>query len=220
MSLKPLFFPKLTRQKYYPSYRYYRDYRDFIRKDSQYRCVYCDIHENEINRDLNMRDDKMTLDHFRPKSLFAHLENNPHNLVLACQDCNHHKSDDFPAYGRPDNCSIDGVDGYVDPFEVDRSDYFSVDANGVLKGRKHPADYMIRVLLLNGPYKRKIRKRRIQIQDSFEMLDDFFEKEIELINTNLSIAVDADKASCAEKLLSLQVMKTLLLSIQQMVELY
>jgi uncharacterized protein (TIGR02646 family) len=220
MPPKPLFFPRLTRQSSYPSYTQYREYRGHIRKDSQYRCVYCDVHENEINRDSNTRDEKMTIDHFRPKSSFRHLENDPNNLVLACQNCNFQKRDDFPAFGRPDGNSIDGVHGYIDPFSDDRNNYFEVESNGRLIAKKHPADYMIRVLLLNGPHKLKVRKRRFQLQDNFEILDQFFEKEKAYIDMKLLSANQIEKVNLSQKLITLQMMKTLLIIIQDMVDLY
>lgn len=220
MPIKSLFFPNLVRQAHYPTYRQYRDYRDYVRSDSGYRCVYCDIHENELNRDSRTRNDKMTLDHFRPKSLFPHLEINPHNLVLACQDCNHNKHDDFPAYGRPDGSSVDGVAGYIDPFETNRNDYFSVNHDGELTAKQHPADYMIRVLLLNGIYKKKIRRRRIQLAENCALLEGFFDSEINALTDFISKSSEEEQKALTERMISLQTMKALLLSIQQLVELY
>lgn len=220
MPIQNLFFPTLTRQAYYPNYGHYSAYKDYVREDSQYRCVYCDVHENELNRDINTRYEKMSIDHFRPKSLYPHLERNPHNLVLACQDCNHNKQDDFPAFGRPDGNSVDGVAGYVDPFGVNRNNYFEINHEGELIAKQHPADYMIRVLILNGVYKKKVRKRRIQLMENCELLDEFFKSEIDKLENMISNANEDQKKAMNEKLLNLQTMKVLLLSIRQLVELY
>lgn len=220
MPVQNLFFPSLTRQAHYPSYRQYGAYKDHVREDSRYRCIYCDVHENELNRDINTRNEKMTIDHFRPKSLYPHLEISPHNLVLACQDCNHNKQDDFPGFGRPDGSSVDGVAGYVDPFAVNRNDYFDVNHDGELIAKQHPADYMIRVLILNGTYKKKVRKRRIQLTENCELLEEFFNSEIEMLENTILISSEEQKEALNEQRINLQTMKTLLLSIQQLVELY
>jgi hypothetical protein len=37
---------------------------------------------------------------------------------------------------------------------------------------------MIRVLLLNGAHKKKIRKRRIQLKENYEVLENYFNLEI------------------------------------------
>lgn len=218
--MQNLFFPRLTRRVHYPNYRYYRDYRDYVREDSCYRCVYCDVHENELSRDIDTRDHKMTIDHFRPKSLFPHLEVNPHNLVLACQDCNHNKQDDFPAYGRADGCSVDGVAGYIDPFVEDRNEYFDVNQDGELIGKKHPADYMIRILLLNGIYKKKIRKRRIQLRENCRTLEEYLDSEVDVLTEAILSNGSEQLSALNEKMLTLQTMKALLFSIEELIELY
>lgn len=182
--------PKLTRRKKYPKKKRYNKYRNEIREDSQYRCVYCDIHELEMWHHTETRDQRMTLDHFRPKSLYTSLEHDPTNLVLACPTCNKKKSDDWPAYGKPHGGSIDGSAGYVDPFSHDRKDYFEIQSNGELKAKKPPANYMIRVLLLNRPSMKRIRYRRIQLHQNLVALERYFANELLRIENELRTKED------------------------------
>src|SRR6266478_6822060 len=97
------FFPLLKRRDPYEKkdtgeYYHYTHYRVVIAEDCQGRCVYCDVHEDEIGgREC------MELDHFRPYSIteFNHLEHNPLNLHHSCRRCNLLKSNHWPATGTP-----------------------------------------------------------------------------------------------------------------------
>jgi len=157
-----LFFPLLTRRPNYPLnnlggyYSDYNKYRQHIRQDCKGRCVYCDSHENE-----NGGAENMNLDHFRPKSLprFAPLSNKPENLVWACGGCNRLKGNHWPD-GNLDAAVIGDV-GFIDPFESNYKEYFSIDSSGNLIPKKAPATYMLGLLVLNRPSKRKIRELRL-----------------------------------------------------------
>lgn len=215
-----IYFPKLSRRKSYPKYTKYGKYRIEIREDSQYRCVYCDIHELEFGFDKETRDQRMTLDHFRPKSLFSSLENDPENLVLSCQTCNGKKGDDWPAYGRTG--TLDKTAGYVDVFLDNRLDYFEVQIDGSLKPLKPPAQYMIRVLMLNRPAVKRIRKRRRQLYESVLALENFFDKEIKDIEKLLgSTNFDPQQErNLNKKLANLKTMRLTLDAIDAMIKLY
>lgn len=107
----------------------------------------------------------MELDHLRPKSanFFPHLKDEPTNLVLACRSCNGKKRDDWPAGTQCTETHKDGI-GYIDPFQVNRTSYFTVDENGILNAIQNPANYMIEQLALNRPFAIAIRSRRIMRQ--------------------------------------------------------
>jgi uncharacterized protein (TIGR02646 family) len=180
MSTKPLFFPRLRRRSKYSRQMKYNQYRAEIREDCRFRCVYCDTHEAEL------RDERMELDHFRPKSLFRHLEVVPENLVLSCPVCNRKKDDDWPAYGKPNDPCIDGKSGYIDPFAEDRSEYFDILNDGSLKPIKHPAEYMIRTLFLNRPNAKSIRRKRRLIYQYMYEIYAFFDREITRLEFELS----------------------------------
>jgi hypothetical protein len=173
-----LFFPLLTRRFSYPLnhngeyYSDYKKYRQHIRQDCKCRCVYCDSHENE-----NGGAENMNLDHFRPKSLprFVHLSNKPDNLVWACGGCNRLKGNHWPDENL--DSAVIGDIGFIDPFESNYKEYFSVDSNGNLVPRKAPATYMLGLLVLNRPTKSKIRELRLvkfqligQIQEQIDKL--------------------------------------------------
>lgn len=155
------FFPLLKRQVEYPknadgSSLGYAGYREYIAVDCQRRCVYCDVAEDEVGGAESMH-----LDHFRPRSLpeFEHLANDPLNLHYACARCNLWKSNKWPAQGT--QYTHDGINGFVDPFSDDRSEYFSVKPDGQIETLKPPASYLVKVLHLEREFLRKVRERRL-----------------------------------------------------------
>lgn len=162
MQNESLFFPLLSRRKQYTKTRngrYYADYTMYkqeIREDCLGRCVYCDSHENETGGA-----ESMDLDHFRPKKYaeFAHLTNDPHNLLWACRGCNRLKGPHWPALGTPHTAK--GKEGFIDPFAHNRLDYLKVLLSGDLVAIKPPADYQIKLLSLNRPSKTRLRELRL-----------------------------------------------------------
>ncbi len=164
MAHDPFSFPPIARRQNYIKtqkgtyYANYQKYKQEIREDCLGRCVYCDSHENETGGQESMQ-----LDHFRPQMYpeFDHLKNDPNNLVWACGGCNRLKYLHWPALGTPD--TVNGVEGFIDPFQDNRREYFDVLPNGKLRPLKPPAEYKIRILALNRPIKRRIREFR-QIQ--------------------------------------------------------
>jgi hypothetical protein len=160
MPNRPVFFPRLERRNNYHvkrngEYYEYHEYRQEIREDCLGRCVYCDAHENECGGSESIH-----LDHFRPQKYkeHAHLVNNPNNLVWCCSGCNRLKSDDWPALGMDD--SIVGHVGYIDPFGVDRLEYFRVLDDGKLEALKPPAQYMYIQLALDRQSRKRLRELR------------------------------------------------------------
>ena len=154
-----LFFPKLRRRKQYRTnrdgeyYASYREYRQEIRQDCLGRCVYCDCHENEMRGQTVME-----IDHFRPRGNVPELANNPHNLVWSCASCNSNKSNHWPALGTND--TFVGNEGFIDPFEENRSDYFKVRSDGSIIPLKPPAEYIKTLLLLNRSTPKDRRRSR------------------------------------------------------------
>jgi len=175
MPRKTEHLPRLQRRPKYIKHKRVSGYRVEIREDCKCRCVYCDIHDQEAG---GM--EFMTIDHFRPISLYDDLEFCPMNFVWACGPCNQSKGDDWPAYGLPDNATVDGKAGYLDPFKVDRKDYFDVASDGRFIALKPPAKYMIDTLELNRPLLRTIRRRREVVPDSLLALREYFSGEIRL----------------------------------------
>lgn len=154
MANRKLYFPQLLRRHTYSRFSRYKQYKHEIREDCQGRCVYCDLHENELGG-LEF----MSLDHFRPQTLYAKLKNNPTNLVWSCRLCNENKGNIWPACGTPDTYVATG--GFVDPFTEDMHEYFDVSADGKLIPLKNPAHFMIRILKLNrdGACRKRMKRR-------------------------------------------------------------
>ena len=165
-----LFFPKLKRREQYHTnkdgkyHANYREYRQEIRQDCLGRCVYCDLHENEMRGQTVME-----IDHFRPRGKFPELVNNPHNLVWSCASCNRQKLDHWPALGTND--TFVGNEGFIDPFEEHRSDYFKVRSDGSIIPLKPPAEYMEKLLVLNDSTPQTKRKLRYQAHKLIPMLE-------------------------------------------------
>lgn len=139
------------------SYEYYREhFRDEIAEQCEFRCVYCDSHDLEVGGR-----DAMELDHFRPWSIpaFAHLKDDPSNLHHACGRCNRLKSANWPSTSATE--PHDGLVGFIDPFADDRRLYFTVNGDGSLTCKRHPASYLARLLQLDRPLLRLLRVRRI-----------------------------------------------------------
>lgn len=163
MGVEPLFFPRLSRRGKYSKTekgRYYADYgmyRKEIREDCLGRCVYCDIHENETGGA-----ESMELDHFRPKKYaeFAHLINDPHNLVWACRGCNRFKGPNWPAIGTQGS-KINTGEGFIDPFAENRLDYLKVLPGGKIVSIKPPGEYEIKLLVLNRVARKRMRELRL-----------------------------------------------------------
>ena len=165
-----LFFSKLRRREQYRTkrdgkyYANYQEYRQEIRQDCLGHCVYCDCHENELSGQIGMR-----IDHFRPKEKFPMLVNDPYNLVWSCDFCNSNKSNHWPALGTND--AFVGNEGFIDPFEENRLDYFKVQSDGSIIPLKPPAGYIVEQLLLNyitPKTKRQLRYRAHQLIPTLE----------------------------------------------------
>ncbi len=171
MSYKLLYFPKLTRRSKYISHNNYKDYRDEIRVDCKGRCVYCDIHENELGGP-----EYMTLDHFRPKDTHRHLECDPTNLMWACSKCNGYKRNTWPAIATPH--TVVGKRGFIDPFMENMSDYFDISPDGRLIALKVPAEFIIKTLKLNRTGARKTREKRNKTYESRQKTEAFFVQSI------------------------------------------
>lgn len=189
-------FPILQRRAQYKrgkKYRYFA-YREAIREDCQNRCVYCDSHEDEIGGDGMFH-----LDHFRPRKYFPQLEDSPANLVWSCSRCNLLKRDDWPALELelPEGefipqQAINGSIGYLDPFAVDRRQYFVIAQDGAIEPLCHPGEYLIKKLALNRPFLRLNRYRRHLV---LKMLAYLEQKESEIRQKNLRVCVRLEAPS-------------------------
>ena len=183
MPVDCLFLPKLRRRKQYPTksngeyYASHGDYRQEIRQDCLGRCVYCDLHENDLGGKTNMQ-----IDHFRPAGKFRDLANDPHNLAWSCATCNNKKSDDWPALGTND--TFVGNEGFIDPFEENRLDYFEVRRDGTIMPLKPPAKYIEILLGLNRSFPKRTRRLRYEAHQHVRKL----EKDIAKLEKSSSLS--------------------------------
>lgn len=75
----------------------YHRYREWLRDEFAFRCVYC--LEREVWRDMR---EPMHIDHFEPQAIRKELKSEYTNLIYACPACNSKKSDTI----LPDPCEI------------------------------------------------------------------------------------------------------------------
>src|SRR5688572_12640245 len=161
----PPFFGVLARRAKYScrsdgqnyAYAFFRTHHQSeIAEDCLLRCVYCDCHENEAGGR-----ESMELDHLRPWSLpaFENLKDDPRNLYHACGRCNRLKSNKWPS--KDSIASHDGTVGFIDAFHEPRDAYFEVAIDGELLALRPPAAYLIRLMALNRPLLKLLRRRRI-----------------------------------------------------------
>lgn len=190
-----LFFPYLTRQELSQYHNrngtFYADYTsnyERIAQDCLKRCVYCDATERECGGD------NFSLDHFRPRKVFAEkfngvLVTHPYNLYLACQKCNILKSSEW--YGcidTSDGFSYLNNRGFIDRFKHKSEDYFLVNNNGeiVCSNPLGPTNYMIKKLYLNRPNRIFLRKKRIiksrinKIKETIDLLSKSIMNDFEM----------------------------------------
>ena len=110
---------KVVRQTDVPRYGDYKKYKPLLRKDFLYRCAYCQHHERTIGQVA-----AMSVDHFRPKSLFPNLRVEYTNLYYCCGECNTYKGNKWPGPEQRDagECFVDVcVDEWDEHLEI-RSD--------------------------------------------------------------------------------------------------
>lgn len=117
--------------------------KEYIRQEGGLRCVYCAVNENALGGVQAFH-----VEHYRPKSKFAHLEHSLSNLFYACPICNRFKSNDWPAEPQ----KRFGNSSYPDPSQVDYSDLFQVnEGSGFVSGLYVASKYIVERLYFNRP---------------------------------------------------------------------
>lgn len=116
----------------------YSEWKEQIAEECFFQCVYCSIHESQFGGINNYH-----IDHFRPKSIFAELENDICNLFYSCPICNRFKSDDWPA--EPDL----KVASYPDPSKLNYSELFDTTQSFEIQGKYIASQYLVIRLFLN-----------------------------------------------------------------------
>ena len=163
----------LARRETPPELSRYQGYKPYLRRDFYYSCVYCTVHENDLQ---GWR--YFDVEHFRPKSLpqFSHLEVVYSNLLYACSICNTYKSNDWPS----DDPINDGR-GYLDPCEHDYDDHFAIVSEVEIKGRSGVGQYMVEHLHLNRVQLQNLRRRRVEAESMHRQVSDLFEFKLDAL---------------------------------------
>lgn len=118
-----------TRRHGPQGYSKYRQYRNWLRDEFSFRCVYC------LRRQtwLALRKDH-ELDHFLPKSEHCDVERDYDNLVFACRNCNGTKAAKY----------------LPSPESVAYGDCLFVDEHGAIHAKNKPGREIIERLRLDG----------------------------------------------------------------------
>lgn len=134
-------------------YSAYRHYRNWLRDEFAFRCVYCLRRETW----LMMRRD-YEIDHFLPKSEHPDVERDYDNLVFACRACNGTKAAKY----------------LPSPESVAYGDCLSVDDGGEIHARNEQGEILIEALRLDAPEYNQLRRRILllvsKIQSDPEMM--------------------------------------------------
>lgn len=116
-------------------------YRDWLRDEFDFRCVYCLEREQWVHRTGHFH-----TDHFQPVAQRPDLDGEYDNLVYACHVCNALKRDQT----------------VPDPLRVLLYDSVSVQTNGTLSAHTKDASKLLGMLQLNSPESR--RRRRLMLR--------------------------------------------------------
>lgn len=182
-----MFYPTIVRRADYPlrsdgQYYQYSHYREVISEDCQHRCVYCDVTLQEH------ASEGMQLDHFKPQELFPALKNDPGNLVLSCPKCNRLKSSHWPVN------AIVGIDGFLDPFTANRTRWYNILPCGEIKETNPATGIKIKLLQLNRPARKQLRRMRL-IEQRIEAMDNTVSERLQALRE----VIESDEVSGEDK---------------------
>lgn len=183
----------------------YRNAATYLRRDFDYRCAYCGVHEQ-----LKGGPQAFCIDHFKPRSKGGAV-NDYNNLYWVCIPCNMIKHDKWPTNEQRRR-------GYrfADPCrEQDYGVHFVESDEGLLQPLTPCGEYHISMLRLNRAWLQQHRQERIrkwmrfreasQLQDELKRaiqvrpinaemqmmhrLLSFLSEEIEILQSELTVAI-------------------------------
>ena len=120
--------------------RKYPEYREDLEVDFAGLCGYCGKNQYYFYENFQ-------IDHFAPKSIFKERKDDYSNLVLACPQCNRHKSNKWvtdDAY-----ISIKDNKGFVDPASDEFDEHLHRTKNGEIIDKTEVGKYMYEVFKFN-----------------------------------------------------------------------
>ena len=123
-------------------YSKYRQYRNWLRDEFSFRCIYCLRREEwlTLSRDYE-------IDHFLPKSDHPDVERDYDNLVYACSECNGTKAAKY----------------LPSPESIAYGKCLRVDENGEILALNEHGKTIIEALRLNAPEYNRLRRRIIRM---------------------------------------------------------
>jgi HNH endonuclease len=161
----------------------YSDWKELIREEGNFQCVYCFIGEPRFGGYRNFH-----VEHYRPKKHFPNLRDVVENLFYVCSICNSFKGSDWPAEPVEDW----SVACYPDPSKVDYNDFLVVDAENIVCSTVLAGRYVIERLYLN-------RLQLVHVRALDRTLDSIVEMNEE-IRQNLHLVSNDLKAKLADVL--------------------
>jgi HNH endonuclease len=118
-------------------YAHYSQYRDWLRDEFRFRCVFCLVRE-QWTQCKSLFD----IDHWEPRALKPNLENDYDNLLYSCRTCNSDKSSSLI----PDPCKCD----YGKSLEIQN--------DGTIHALNADGEILIDELDLDAPSRNQFRK--------------------------------------------------------------
>ncbi|MEY2494891.1 MAG: hypothetical protein QOJ45_1383 [Verrucomicrobiota bacterium] len=139
------------RRKHGPAgYSHYTKYREWLRDEFEFRCVYC------LRRETwEMREASWEIDHFWPRAIRPDRALEYDNLIYACRRCN--------------NCKRSHV--FPNPCRHAYDKHLRVDQDGAIRGVTRHGRRMIRLLKLDSPSARHYREAKIRSVRSLAQTD-------------------------------------------------
>lgn len=142
-----------------PKFKNYKRYKDYLRVEFNYSCVYCDAREPELGGARSF-----CVEHYKPKSIFSRFEAVYKNLLYACNRCNSYKQNYWPNYREKMAGKI-----ILNPRKDDISCHLDTVAP-VWKSKTDRGEWNILKLHLSSPPHVERRKKRIEIESFIEEL--------------------------------------------------
>jgi hypothetical protein len=122
-------------------YSHYRHYRNWLRDEFAFRCIYCLRRETWLTLSPDWE-----IDHFLPKSEHPDVERDYDNLVYACNRCNRTKAAKY----------------LPNPEQVAYGKSLHVDANGEIHALDEDGKTLIESLGLDDPDYTRMRRRILE----------------------------------------------------------
>lgn len=120
----------------------YGRYKDDLKKDFSARCGYCDSPDKIWGGKAGFQ-----IDHFAPKSIFEHLEEEYSNLIYSCPICNRGKSNFWPS--DTPHVSIENDEGFAHPCRDEYEEHLGRSLDGRIVSHSVVGSYMAGKMKLN-----------------------------------------------------------------------